>query len=60
MTVIALGADHAGFPLKEDHRILDVGTDSLGMVIAANKVPGVWAALERVIPRAGVSDAPAH
>jgi len=85
MTVIALGADHAVFPLKEDlkawlttrgHRILDVGTDSLdavdypddallvaeavtigaaargvlvcgtgiGMAVASNKVPGVRAA----------------
>ena len=37
MTVVALGADHAGFPLKEDlkawlvsrgHRVLDFGTNS--------------------------------
>jgi ribose 5-phosphate isomerase B len=86
MTVIALGADHAGFVLKEDlkawlvqrgHRVLDFGTNSLesvdypdfarrvadavregaaargvlvcgtgiGMAMAANKVPGVRAAV---------------
>jgi ribose 5-phosphate isomerase B len=86
MTVIALGADHAGFPLKEDvkawlaargHQVLDFGTDSaqsvdypdyalpvadavsrgaaargvlvcgtgIGMAMAANKVPGVRAAV---------------
>ena len=41
MTVIAVGADHAGFPLKqhlkhwlvaEGHRVLDVGTDSIDSV----------------------------
>ena len=41
MTVIALGADHAGFSLKEDlkawlmsmgHKVLDLGTDSLQSV----------------------------
>ena len=41
MTVIALGADHAGFPLKEDlkawltawgYQVLDFGTDSLQAV----------------------------
>lgn len=86
MSVIALGADHAGFALKEelklwltarDHEVLDFGTHSaetvdypdfaalvaeavtrgeaargvlvcgtgIGMVIAANKVPGVRAAV---------------
>ena len=86
MTVIALGADHAGFALKEelklwltarDHEVLDFGTHSaevvdypdfamvvaeavtrgtatrgvlvcgtgIGMAIAANKIPGVRAAL---------------
>ena len=86
MVVIALGADHAGFPLKEDvkawltahgHRVVDLGTHSthsvdypdyaaavaeavrtgqaergllvcgtgIGMAIAANKVPGVRAAV---------------
>jgi ribose 5-phosphate isomerase B len=86
MTVLALGADHAGFPLKQDlkqwlvaegHTVVDVGTHStdsvdypdfaeavshavghgdvergvlvcgtgIGMAIAANKVPGVRAAL---------------
>jgi ribose 5-phosphate isomerase B len=38
---VAIGADHAGFPLKEDlkgflteggHRVLDVGTDSIAPV----------------------------
>lgn len=86
MTVIAVGADHAGFPLKEEvkawlatrgHRVLDFGTHStdsvdypdyaapvahaviggqaergvlvcgsgIGMAMAANKVPGVRAAV---------------
>jgi ribose 5-phosphate isomerase B len=86
MTVIAVGADHAGFPLKEDvkvwletrgHRVLDFGTHStdavdypdyaapvaravaagtaergvlvcgsgIGMAMAANKIPGVRAAV---------------
>jgi ribose 5-phosphate isomerase B len=86
MAVIALGADHAGFNLKEDlkiwltgrgHRVLDYGTFSsesvdypdfaglvgeavtageavrgvlvcgtgIGMAIAANKIPGVRAAV---------------
>jgi ribose 5-phosphate isomerase B len=86
MTAIALGADHAGFTLKEDlkswltargHRVLDYGTDSpetvdypdfaglvgqavmsgaaergvlvcgtgIGMAIAANKIPGIRAAV---------------
>ena len=86
MTVIALGADHAGFPLKEDlkswliargHDVVDLGTQSsesvdypdfavgvgsaitagkaergvlvcgtgIGMAMAANKVPGIRAAL---------------
>lgn len=85
MTVIALGADHAGFPLKKQlkdwldergHHVLDFGTDGpdsvdypdfamlvaeavttgmaargvlvcgtgIGMAIAANKMPGVRAA----------------
>jgi len=84
MTVVAVGADHAGFPLKqhlkewlvvEGHRVVDAGTNSsdsvdypdyaaavaravsageaergllvcgtgIGMVIAANKVPGIRA-----------------
>src|SRR5438477_7346182 len=84
MTVVAVGADHAGFPLKqhlkewlvaEGHRAVDAGTNSsdsvdypdfaaavartvsageaergllvcgtgIGMVIAANKVPGIRA-----------------
>ena len=86
MTVVALGADHAGFPLKQElkswlvgqgHTVLDVGTHSadsvdypdfalavsravaageaargllvcgtgIGMAIAANKVPGIRAAV---------------
>lgn len=86
MTVIAVGADHAGFPLKEEvkawlvprgHHVLDFGTHStdsvdypdyaapvaqavaagtaergvlicgsgIGMAMAANKVPGVRAAV---------------
>ena len=86
MTVIALGADHAGYSMKEDlkawlsgqgHRVLDVGTHTLesvdypdfarqvgdavtsgsaargvlvcgtgiGMMMAANKVGGIRAAL---------------
>ena len=86
MTVIAVGADHAGFPLKEElkawlaprgHRVLDFGTHStdsvdypdyaaavahaviggqaergvlvcgsgIGMAMAANKVPGIRAAV---------------
>lgn len=86
MRAIALGADHAGFILKEDlkswltargHRVIDFGTDSgdgvdypdyavavagavaagvvecgvlvcgtgIGMAMAANKVPGIRAAV---------------
>jgi ribose 5-phosphate isomerase B len=86
MTAVALGADHAGFPLKQDlkewlvgagYTVVDVGTHSLesvdypdfaaaaadvvnageaergilvcgsgiGMAIAANKVPGIRAAV---------------
>jgi ribose 5-phosphate isomerase B len=86
MTVLALGADHAGFPLKrelhawltaEGHTVVDVGTHStdsvdypdfaeavarvvtsgqaecgvlvcgtgIGMAIAANKMPGIRAAV---------------
>lgn len=86
MTAVALGADHAGFPLKQDLKewlvgagftVVDVGTHSLdsvdypdfaaaaadvviggeaergilvcgsgiGMAIAANKVPGIRAAV---------------
>jgi ribose 5-phosphate isomerase B len=86
MTVVALGADHAGFVLKQDlkqrlvadgHTVVDVGTHStdsvdypdfaaavaravtsgevqrgvlvcgtgIGMAIAANKVPGIRAAV---------------
>ena len=86
MTVVALGSDHAGFPLKrslqdwlvaEGHTVVDVGTHStdsvdypdfaeavaravasrqaacgvlvcgtgIGMAIAANKMPGIRAAV---------------
>src|SRR5262245_6916426 len=86
MATVAIGADHAGFALKEDlkewlrargHTVLDVGTHSgesvdypdfaaavsravsageagrgllvcgtgIGMAIAANKVPGIRAAV---------------
>jgi ribose 5-phosphate isomerase B len=96
MALIALGADHAGFPLKEElkgwlvaqgHRVVDLGTSSpdsvdypdyaaavgeavrtgqaergllvcgtgIGMAIAANKVPGIRAAVASDAPTARIS-----
>lgn len=54
MTVIALGADHAGFPLKEDlkswliargHDVVDLGTQSLESVDYPDFAVGVGSAI---------------